>query len=207
MTTKIDDLLSARFQSSCLNFNDYLKQLFPNEEGIEKHLSFSLQFSSLSEKQMDQLFDYKDLPSHISNYIQDFDKNLSDEVFNSSQFAYRVMFIPKTANHKGQADKVIEFIPADSEIAKNMNRDYVVIKEKEKKKYLPSGIVNELQKLGYANFTISCHTYIWKQEDAKNPNKNFGVEVEGKWYGYQNWLDFVIKHCEENLQKTDFKTI
>jgi hypothetical protein len=198
MTTRIDDLLSARFQSSCLNFNDYLKQLFPEEKGIEKHLSFSLQFSSLSEEQMDQLFDYKDLPNHISNYIQDFDKNLSYEIFNSSQFAYRVMFIRKTANHIGQADKVIEFVSADSEIAKNMNKDYAFIKEKEKKKYLPNGVVSEMNKLGYLKFGMHQHTQLWQQNDAKNSNKNFGVEVAKTWYWYQNWLDFVTEHCKKS---------
>ncbi len=28
MTTRIDDILSARFQACCLNYNDYIKELF-----------------------------------------------------------------------------------------------------------------------------------------------------------------------------------
>lgn len=204
MTTKIDDLLSARFQSSCLNFNDYLKQLFPREEGIEKQLSFSLQFSSLSEKQMHQLFDYKNLPNHISNYIQDFDKNLPDEIFHSSQFAYRVMFIPKTANHKGQADKVHEFIPPNSEIAKNMNKTYIVTKEGEKPKYKPFKIVSLMMEEGYIKFSIKDHTKLWQNLDGKNPNKGWGVfldEDKKNWYWYESWLKVVKKHCEDNKDK------
>ena len=80
MTTKIDDLLSARFQACCLNYNGYLKKLFPKQDGIEKHLSFSLQFSSLSEKQLDQLVDYEGLPQNISSYIQNFDRELSAQI-------------------------------------------------------------------------------------------------------------------------------
>ena len=38
MTTKIDDLLSARFQACCLNYNTYLKKLFGDQLGIEKYL-------------------------------------------------------------------------------------------------------------------------------------------------------------------------
>lgn len=34
----------------------------------------------------------------------------------------------KTANRKGQADKVIEFIKADSELAKDVNKHYAVVK-------------------------------------------------------------------------------
>ncbi len=44
MTTRIDDLLSARFQACCINFNSYLKTLFPKVESIDSYLSFSLQF-------------------------------------------------------------------------------------------------------------------------------------------------------------------
>lgn len=101
MTTRIDDLLSARFQACYLNYNHYLKTLFPSQDGIEKYLSFSLQFSSLSEKQVDQQNDYKDLPKNVSSYIKEYDDTLSEKDFNDSRFSYRVLFVPKTANRKG----------------------------------------------------------------------------------------------------------
>ena len=50
MTTRIDDYLSARFQACCLNFNHYIKKLFGHDMGIDKYLSFSLQFSSITEE-------------------------------------------------------------------------------------------------------------------------------------------------------------
>ncbi len=134
MTTKIDDLLSARFQACCINYNFYLKKLFPKLDGIEKHLSFSLQFSSLSEKHIEQLVDNKDLPQNISGYILKFDQDLTDETYNDSRFSYRVLFVPKIANRKGQADKVIEFIPPDSDVAKGLNEGYVLLRDKEKQR-------------------------------------------------------------------------
>lgn len=201
MTTQIDDLLSARFQACCLNYNTYLKQLFVNQQGIEKHLSFSLQFSSLSEKQVEQLSEYKDLPQNVSEYIKNFDQELPDEEFNDSKFSYRVLFVPKTANRKGQADKVIEFIPADSEIAKGMNREYVVVKEKEKMKYSVGDVLKKIQKEGYKKFGIYQHTQLWKNEKAKDPNKGYGITVVKTWYWYDSWFQFVKKHCEENKSK------
>ncbi len=201
MTTKIDDLLSARFQACCLNYNFYLKKLFPKQNGIEKHLSFSLQFSSLSEKQVDQLIDYEGLPQNISTYIQKFDSNLLDAEFNDSRFSYRVLFVPKTVNRKGQADKVIEFIPADSEIAKGMNKEYVLVKEKEKTKYSPSGIWKKMQAEGYKKFGVHLHTKLWQSENAKDPIKGYGVEVVKTWYWYDTWLSFVRRHCEQNKAK------
>jgi hypothetical protein len=198
MTTKIDDLLSARFQACCLNYNKYLKSLFPNQDGIEKYLSFSLQFSSLSEKHIDQLNDYEGLPQNISTYIQAFDKDLPEDEFNDSRFSYRVLFVPKTVNRKGQADKVIEFIPADSEIAKGINKEYYVVKEKEKQKYLAGDIWKRMKKDGYEKFGVSQHTRLWQSENAKDISKGYGVIVVNTWYWYESWLSFVKNHCEQN---------
>jgi hypothetical protein len=201
MTTKIDDLLSARFQACCLNYNDYLKKLFPKQEGIEKHLSFSLQFSSLSEKQVDQLVDYEGLPQNISAYIQNFDQCLSEKDFNDSKFSYRVLFVPKTANRKGQADKVIEFIPADSKIAEGMNKEYVLVKEKEKQKYAASDIWKQMNQEGYKKFGVYQHTQLWRDNDAKNPSRGFGAIVVKTWYWYDSWMQFVRNYCEKNKSK------
>lgn len=198
MTTRIDDLLSGRFQATCLNFNEYLKKLFGEELGIEKYLSFSLQFSSISEKQVERLTDVMSLPKNISTYIQNFDKQLSEEDFNDSKFSYRVILLKKTVNHKGQADRVIEFVDPNSEIAKGLNKEYWAIKEKEKKKYLPSKIWKEMKGLGYSKFGQHQHTQLWKKENAKEQSKGYGVNVEGTWYWYENWFNFVKKHCAEN---------
>ena len=201
MTTRIDDLLSARFQACCLNYNRYLKLLFPSQQGIEKYLSFSLQFSSLSEKQVDQLSEYSDLPKNISSYIQGFDQELDVKIFNDSRFSYRVLFVPKTVNRVGQADRVIEFISPDSEIARGLNREYCVIKDREKPKYLPKKICMEMQKLGYKNFKLHQHTELWKKENAKDSSKGYGVLVEKTWYWYDSWFNFVKSYCERNFSK------
>lgn len=198
MTTKIDDYLSARFQSCCLNFNHYIKNLFDANLAIDKHLSISLQFSTIDEVQRDKLKEFKDLPSNIASYINDFDSDLSDELYNDIRFSYRVLYIPKSVNKKGQADKVIEFIPADSEEAIGLNKEYVLIKEKEKKKYLPKHIVKLMKDKGYPKFGIHGHTFCWQEKDGKNPAKNFGVSVEGKWYWYEHWLNEVEEYCERN---------
>ncbi|MFA5000733.1 MAG: DUF3644 domain-containing protein [Candidatus Paceibacterota bacterium] len=198
MTTRIDDLLSARFQACCLNYNKYLKSLFPKQNSIEKYLSFSLQFSSLSEEQIDQLNDYKDLPKNISLFIEQYDERLPEDIFNDSKFSYRVLFVPKTANRKGQADRVIEFVNPESEIAKGLSREYWAIKDREKPKFLPSRICKEMQNLGYKKFNMQHHTKLWQSEDAKNQDKGLGVLLEKTWYWYENWFDFVKKHCEAN---------
>jgi hypothetical protein len=198
MTTKIDEYLSGRFQSCCLNYNLYIKQLFDSKYAIDKHLSVSLQFSSINEEQTEKLKEFTDLPKNIASYINDFDDKLSDELYNDIRFSYRVLYVPKSANNKGQADKVIEFIPANTPEAEGINKEYVLIKEKEKKKHLPKNIVDIMKEKGFSRFSVYKHTQLWQNHDAKNPSKNLGVNVEGAWYWYDNWLQIVENHCNKN---------
>lgn len=167
MTTKIDEYLSARFQACCLNFNQYIKKLFGDEYGIDKHLSFSLQFSSIKEEHANQLRKFTDLPQNIAAYINDFDEELSDDEFNDIKFSYRVLYVPKSVNRKGQADKVIEFIPANSPEAQGLNKEYILVKEREKKKYLPSEIFKTMQAKGFPKFNAHQHTVLWKEKKEK----------------------------------------
>ncbi|PQJ29542.1 DUF3644 domain-containing protein [Rubritalea profundi] len=200
MTSRIDDLLSARFQACCLNYNEYIKKLFGDSHGIEKHLSFSLQFSTISMDQKDMLAEHPELPANIQSYIKDFDERLTDAEFSNPQYAYRILFVPKTANSKGQADRVIEFVKSDSPLADSINKEYAVIKETERTKYLPKQIVELIKQDGYSAFKMHHHTQLWQAHDAKNSSKGYGTMVAGKyWHWYSKWLDIVRKHCAENI--------
>lgn len=198
MTTRIDDLLSARFQACCINYHDAAASLFGEEYGIAKHLAVSLQFSSLSQDQVDTLEQQEGLPSHIKQYIEGFDGALTSNEFASTKFAYRVIFVPKTTNHPNQADQVITFVKADSEIAKTANAAYAVIREVERPKWLPSQIVAKIKAEGFPKFGMSQHTDLWKRCDAKNTSKGYGVQISKTWYWYDSWLVEVRKQCSEN---------
>jgi hypothetical protein len=106
--------------------------------------------------------------------------------------------VAKTANTKGQADKVIEFVKAESPLAERVNAQYTLIKETEKPKYLPSQIVQLMISDGYSKFNMHYHTLLWQSEDGKNPGKGYGVQVANTWYWYDRWLAFVRSHCEQN---------
>lgn len=196
MTHRIDEYLSAKFQACCINYNDTIKNIFGSNYGIDKDLSFSLQFVSLSEENISMIQD-SNLPKHIQNYVLEFDNRLSQEEFNNQKYAYRVIFIPKTVNHKEQADKVITFIKAGSELANqvNQNQTYAVIKETEKNKYLPSDIIKIMQEEGFKKFNMHYHTKLWKSENAKASEKYFGVQIGKTWYWYDAWLKEIRQHC------------
>lgn len=198
MTTRIDDLLSARFQACCLNYNEAIRSLFGDKYGIDQHLAFSLQFSALQDEQIDLLSGRKDLPKNIATFIEGFDGMLSEDEYNDSKYSYRVIFVPKLVNKKGQADKVIEFLSPDSDEAKKINVTYATIKETERKKFKPGTIVEMMQQNGFPQFNMSWHTRLWQGQDARNPGKGYGVSVEGQWFWYKSWIDVVEQHCRDN---------
>lgn len=136
MTTRIDDLLSAKFQACCINFNDYIKKFFGDSFGIERQLAVSLQFSGPTTTQIEDLKKGM-VPSNVAEFINQFEENLPMDEFQDKRYAYRILFVPKGANRKGQADRVVEFVPEESELAMQVNKDYVLIKDREKPKYLP----------------------------------------------------------------------
>lgn len=198
MTTRIDDLLSARFQACCINFHEVMVDLFGEKSGIANHLTFSLQFSSLSQEQIDTMEQHPGLPANVRRFVQGFDGALSQADFDSPQFAYRVIFVPKTVNHTNQADQVITFIKGDSKLAIEVNAAYTVVKEIERPKRLPSEIVVMMKAEGFPRFGMHQHTVLWKSRDAKNPAKGYGITVAKTWYWYEAWVEEVRKHCKSN---------
>jgi len=149
------------------------------------------------------LTDHPELPKHIQSYVQDFDQSLSEDEYASQRYAYRILFVAKTANRKGQADRVIEFVKSDSPLAQNVNAEYAVIKETDRAKFIPSQIVQQMKCRGFVKFSMHNHTNLWKSMDAKNPGKGLGVKVADKnWHWYQSWVDIVLEHCRK--EKNDY---
>lgn len=197
MSPVLDQFASARYQACCLNYNRCVKDLFGEKHGIDQHLSFSLQFSHLSHEQLTTPTQ-ADLPSAVRSYIAEFDSGLTERELNSERFAYRMLFVPKLVGKPGQADEVIEFFKPDSGIAEAVNREYVALKEVERPKFLPKAIVQMMKDDGYPKFTMHSHTELWKQEDAKNEGKGFGVTVAGSWYWYESWINYVRQYCRDH---------
>jgi hypothetical protein len=199
MTTKIDDALSAKFQACCLNYNYWAKKLFGQEYGIDHYLTFSLQFSAISEPQKELLTDVDGLPKNIHSFIDSYEDDLDEKIFNDPKYSYRVIFVPKMANRKGQADKVIEFVKPGTEMEKQLNHEVVMIKEREKTKHLPGEIVEIMKKKGYGKMNMYHFAQVWRGKYKKEPNSLFGCWVAGKnWYWYDCFIPIVEKYCKEH---------
>ena len=135
MSPALDQFVSARYQACCLNFNREIKRLFGDKYGIDQHLSYSLQFTQISREQLSSPSE-ADLPASVRSYIARLDDDLTAEELNNERFAFRMLFVPKLVGKAGQADEVIEFLRADSELAPAVNREYVAFKEVERQENL-----------------------------------------------------------------------
>lgn len=198
MSMSLDDYLSARYQACALNFNRYIKQFFGEKYALDAQLAFSIQFAELDLDQIEDMTPADDIPDRVKTYIADFDSGVPDDEFHSPHYSYRVLFTRKLTGKKGQADRAVEFIAADSPLAAEIDKQYWVQKEVEKPKLRAGAIVRAMMKQGYTLFNMHHHTTLWKSLDAKNPGKGYGVDVDGSWFWYERWVDEVLKHCRDN---------
>ena len=190
MTRRVDDVISAKLQACCLNFNAALKSMFGAEYGLDRELGVALQFSGVAKLQRDQLLKDTDLPAHLVAAHLAYEDALPDEVIKDPKYAYRVAYVERSVNSKGKADQVVEFIRPES--AEGEVIASVLVKESERKKYKPKDIVEQMQREGHRNFKIYDHQLLWQAADAKNPAHKFGVELRpGDWWWYDKWMEHV----------------
>jgi Domain of unknown function (DUF3644) len=202
MTRALDGFLSGRYQACAMNFNVYLKQFFGKQHGLDQQLSYSIQFLQLAAEQLENPAPDPDVPERLKSYVRAFDAELTHDEYNSERYSYRLLFKRKLVNRPGQADRVIEFIDPHSDLAKEIDKEYWVKKEVERPKFRAKDVVAAVRKAGFPNFRMFPHHLgMWKAEDAKNPAKGLGVDVQGAWYWYQPWIDRCIELCKAAGEK------
>jgi len=201
-TKDLDLHLSARYQACALNFNHYIAELFDTRYALDHQLTHSIQFLHFTPKPLKEKAKASSIPKRVQAYIAEYDGALTHEEYNSERYAYRMLFKKKLVNRPGQADEVVEFIDPDSDLAKQIDKEYWVKKEVERPKFRATDVVARVNEAGFPRFSVySSHVELWKQEDAKHPAKGYGVEVQGAWYWYQNWIDKCIEFCTAEGEK------
>ena len=198
-----EDHFSSRYLACCLNYERYLCELFGDKYSLGSMAAFTLQFRDFTNAGKATLREVKTaLPSNVAKYVQEFDAELSEEEYSSPSFRCRFLFAPLITSKKAQADEVIQFIPYDSELGKEIVGEYqrVLLKETERPKHLPGEIVDLMNLEGFEKFRMHHHTGLWKGLDGKNPGKGYGTKVSGAWYWYDRWVDEVREHCIANKE-------
>jgi hypothetical protein len=193
-TNRIDDVLSAKLQACCINFNDAIKTVFGKQFGLEKRLPIALQFVTFDGTQRASLVG-AELPAHIATAMDNFHNSLSEEEQRDPKFRFRVAFVPKVSGRPTNADLSIQFVKAGSAEAEAVER--VLLKEVERTKYLPSQVVSKVKSSGYPAFNMHDHALLARQLDARNAGKGYGVQIAKTWYWYESWISKVIEKLAE----------
>ena len=176
----VDEAFTGKYVACLLNYEREITRLFGNRHTLAPNMWYALQLREwISPPQSDE--ETTPLPSNIAKYISQFESELPSDQYQHPHFSYRVLFVQKLTNNRSQADRAFEFIGADTDLAKNIDKQYWVQKEVERPKHLPSRIVELMEARGLLQLQ-KCyhHIQLWQKLAAKNPDKGYGVEVEGK---------------------------
>ncbi len=195
MPPALDDYLSSRYVACALNYEFWLTKLFGDRHSLNSAVTVAIQFRDVSRAPAAPALEAA-LPATVGRFIRSFDEALSESDFNSERFAYRLLFVRQAVGKRGQADRVIEFIPPDSDLANTIEHEHWALREVERPKFRPTDVVERLRAAGFASFGLQRHIEIWKRLNGKNPALGYGVEVAGVWYWYARWVDRVTEECQ-----------
>ena len=197
-TSRIDDSVGSKLQACSLNFNEALKRLFGVRYGLERRLPLALQFVTFDTDQVDLLKRARSLPRHVETMVDRFEGDLSESERNDRAFAFRVAYVPISANRPSAADEAIHFVKAGSPEADAVNK--VLFKLVDRPTYTSSTVARRMRDMGYKKFSLAKHTKLWQSLGAKNPKLGFGKPglYAGSWEWYDSWLTQVAEHCSKH---------
>lgn len=200
-TNRIDDAVSAKLQACCLNFNDAIRGLFGDRYGLERRLPIALQFVTFAADQRAALKKATALPANVATFIDAFEHRLSEAEYADPAYRYSVAFVPISRSRASSADIAIEFVTADSEEGREINR--VLLKEVDRRRYTAKQVWTLMQGEGFPRFNQQAHTRLWQELDAKNPAHGYGREGDyrGTWVWYDTWIQRVRAHCQEHRSR------
>lgn len=115
----------TKLQANCINYNNVIKQMFGDRNGLDNIFAIALQFASISLSQSKSII--KDTTSkNILNFVSEFEKNIDDDILNSEEYQFTVTYIAVNEGNRKQAD-IVRFIVPGSE--RYSERKEVLIKE------------------------------------------------------------------------------
>jgi len=189
----LDDHMSGRYLACALNFEYWLTTLFGSKYGLDDTVAMALHFRDI--KPIDTPVTAR-LPAGIARYIEKFEGSMTQAEYDDPRFAYRLLFIRRTANHKGQADRAVEFIKPGDPGSEGVEPERWLIKDTEKPKFRVKAVIAAAHAAGFPFFGPYQHTQLWRRLDGKNPACGFGVWVDNEWFWYQTWVDEVLRQCQ-----------
>ena len=194
------------FQSTCLNFERALTELFGAPLTLGHDLGFALQFAKLSTEEIATLQGYE-LPEHIATLDASLAANLEEGDADNLEYQFKVVY---TLTNASKAKSHFQFVQPDS--AEGMEIQNILIKYKAADDIWPlkpGEVVTLVAQASGRKFTSDKHQRAWKMYKARpktgavDPaatNKSYSVyHPPYKSYTYsQQWVDFLIDQIADD---------
>lgn len=186
-----------KLQANCINYNNILKKLFGNNNGLENIFSLALQFASISLEQSKLLISNKS-NNTLSNFVKNYEKNIEDNILNSETYQFTITYITINERNKNKADVVRYITPTTDNNFENVKE--ILIKEVSddaKYKYRLTDIVKILRV--NRNEILDLIVSEKLRKDKKSNNLKllkpyiFGSMIQWKY------TDEFLKLCREKL--------
>ena len=103
----------TKLQANCINYNNVVKQMFDDRNGLDNIFSIALQFASISLSQSKSIIK-NSTSKNILNFVSEFEKNINDDILDSEEYQFTVTYIAINEGNKNQAD-IVRFIVPGSE--------------------------------------------------------------------------------------------
>lgn len=196
------------FQSTCLNFEKALTELFGPRLTLGRELGFSIQFAKLATEQIATLQGY-DLPEHIAALDASLAAKLEEGDADNLEYQFKVVY---TLTNASKAKAHFQFVQPDSAEGKEMQNVLIKYKPVEDIWPLkPGEVVKRVAAASGRNFTSDKHQRAWKMykarpktgaADAAATDKQYCVyHPPYKSYTYsQAWVDFLVDEIADDAR-------
>lgn len=194
------------FQSTCLNFEKTLTDLFGIRLTLGRDLGFSLQFAKLQTEAIAALQAH-DLPEHISALDASLAAKLEEGDADNLEYQFKVVY---TLTNASKAKAHFQFVQPESAEGKEIQN--VLIKYKSTDDiwpFKPSEVVSRVAQTSGRPFTSDKHQRAWKLYKARpltgaanlgaTDQKYCAYHPPYKSYTYsQAWVDFLVSEIADD---------
>lgn len=191
----IDLLTFGECQAALNNFETLIINEFGDDNALMLNLALAMQLTRAS--QQAQIEAIKQIQCHnfevVKQYIDDYKKELTDNIIESQQFRVRALLVPLVGKKAAQSDLAIEFINVNNlseDELKKYDSGIAFIKGVENQfKLKPTKVVELVQKK-IKDFNLSTHTKFWKFFNARP--QNIDPSFKGEFASYVEGFDFYL---------------
>jgi len=219
----IDAQLFGELQANLLNFGRLLEQFSDGKFSIRDHLYLALQTGPYWTKEQRRASRPKDA-QQLLDFLNNFRSSLSQEVWDSEEYSFRVFLVKMTGNPRKDA-VAVEFIrEEDMATPQDLQHLNVLIRERtipvanrgyRKPKQVVEEVNKRLRGENLPRFNMHHHTQCWKMfkvrppAGSKQPRRTrpeFCVydEPNGDYLYTEAWVKKLVKYWRD-LHKPDAK--